>query len=1177
MKISAVCAAVALVSAGFTVMTPGASAGSPASTLALNVLLIGGGSTDPTTAAWQATLTNEGVPFTLATATGAYGSETVTLPTLSSGTTGNFDGVVIADTPSAFAAGQLTALDTYEAGFAVRQVDGYGYPSPTLGVADATSGALDGTTATLTAAGLAELPALKGPVPFATGTYGYPATVNAGAPFTPWLENSAGQVLAGVYQHPSTDAQANVSELELSFNYAATMSQWLLLGPGLIDWVTGGDHVGLYRNYFGEDVDDLFIADDGWDSALQCTPAATNPVDYNCPLADQGVPQATDPGNQMSAADVAYVDAWEKQTGITLELAFNAIGACTTPQATEESTANCTGSATDNGTVYQDPGQVVDSSYPNDSAFVDALLANQADFNWITHTWSHMYLGCSEFQPLPVNPATVGSAGTLGAGGYSYEVTAATAYGESEPSTPQAVTVGANGSVSLSWADATNGGGPTLWQEEANHIGGTGFWGYYIYRENPGATTFGLIGSVPEDPTGATATYSFTDTGAVAVGGPTSINTDTGGATVGSGPTSTSDSPTATNPGIECAGTGGADWLPATSTIPDSSVSQEIALDQAFAAANKLTNYNPAILITGEHSGLENPNQPLAYQDTGITVTADDASRQPTQYAMPYPNGTGETLTDPRYPSNIYYNTSNWPDEINEYNTLYVAPGVSIGTYSGPESAAPVPEDGRCDASAVTTCLTTPATEASILASETSIMMSHILGNDPRVGYAHQPNLMGPATITDPTTGQTEDYGYTILTLINDMLAQYDAWYNTATTPLDQIVDASSAQLLAEQAAWASVQTTAPNQVTATQTGGAVTITNTGTTSVNVPVTVPTGSTVNGAAFGQAYGGSLSEWLTLAGGASETITVPSAVPAFTSAAAASFTLNTAGSFSVTTTGTPDPSLTETGALPAGVTFVDNGNGTATLAGTPTTGGSFPITLTASNLTGTTTQSFVLTVPVAPTITSAATATSDRRYRRQLHRDHDRHAGPDHHRDRRPAQRRDLRRQRQWHRHACRDAGERHRRRLPADDHRHEYPWDRDAVVHLDQCRGAHHHEPGDGELRRWRGRDLHGDDDGLSRRRHHRVGHPAHRSDLHGQRQWHGDPRRHGHRCDRHLPGDDHGDERHCRGHVHPRSGHHHQRRCCPHHHQRSCRRLHVQRGGGRRHHRDRLTDTSDH
>ena len=42
-------------------------------------------------------------------------------------------------------------------------------------------------------------------------------------------------------------------------------------------------------------------------------------------------------------------------------------------------------------------------------------------------------------------------------------------------------------------------------------------------------------------------------------------------------------------------------------------------------------------------------------------------------------------------------------------------------------------------------------------------------------------------------------------------------------------------------------------------------------------------------------------------------------------------------------------ITETGALPSGVTFTDNGDGTATLAGTPAAGtaGSYPITITAT--------------------------------------------------------------------------------------------------------------------------------------------------------------------------------------------------------------------------------------
>src|SRR5664280_177383 len=358
--------------------------------LGLTVLLIGTGSTDPTTAAWQSALTSEGVAYKEVTSTGSYGAETVTLPALTNGSVGNFNGVVFADSPSAFASGQLTALFSYESSLHVRQIDGYSYPSPSLGQTDVTGGALDGTSAQLTASGLAGLPGLKGTVPFDTGTNGYPATVVTGAPFTPWIENAGGNSLGGVYQHPSGDPQAGVSELSLNFDYNANQLQWLLLAPGLINWVTEGTHLGLYRNYFGQDVDDTFIADNEWSSQYQCTPAATQPDDTGCPTAVQGATPGSIPGVpndvQMSPADVAYVVAWEQQTGIKLNLAFNGVGACTAPTAAAESGAICTGSVTDPGGTYADPGQNVDASYPNDQGLVNALLADKADFNWINHT-----------------------------------------------------------------------------------------------------------------------------------------------------------------------------------------------------------------------------------------------------------------------------------------------------------------------------------------------------------------------------------------------------------------------------------------------------------------------------------------------------------------------------------------------------------------------------------------------------------------------------------------------------------------------------------------------------------------------------------------------------------------------------------------------------------------------
>jgi hypothetical protein len=111
-------------------------------------------------------------------------------------------------------------------------------------------------------------------------------------------------------------------------------------------------------------------------------------------------------------------------------------------------------------------------------------------------------------------------------------------------------------------------------------------------------------------------------------------------------------------------------------------------------------------------------------------------------------------------------------------------------------------------------------------------------------------------------------------------------------------------------------------------------------------------------------------------------TVPLAIvpvdapPEVTSPDATAFQSGTTGSFTVTTTGYPTPSILEEGALPSGVTFVDGGNGTATLSGVPTRTGTFPIQIQASNgLSPSADQAFVLTVapPTPPRFTSADTA------------------------------------------------------------------------------------------------------------------------------------------------------------------------------------------------------------
>jgi hypothetical protein len=74
-------------------------------------------------------------------------------------------------------------------------------------------------------------------------------------------------------------------------------------------------------------------------------------------------------------------------------------------------------------------------------------------------------------------------------------------------------------------------------------------------------------------------------------------------------------------------------------------------------------------------------------------------------------------------------------------------------------------------------------------------------------------------------------------------------------------------------------------------------------------------------------------------------------PAITSPNYATFTKGVTGSFTVTTTGYPVAALSYSpvvGSLPAGVTFHDNGNGTATISGKPAVSGVFPFWIETTN-------------------------------------------------------------------------------------------------------------------------------------------------------------------------------------------------------------------------------------
>jgi hypothetical protein len=94
-------------------------------------------------------------------------------------------------------------------------------------------------------------------------------------------------------------------------------------------------------------------------------------------------------------------------------------------------------------------------------------------------------------------------------------------------------------------------------------------------------------------------------------------------------------------------------------------------------------------------------------------------------------------------------------------------------------------------------------------------------------------------------------------------------------------------------------------------------------------------------------------------------------PTITSADGATFTEGHEGSFTVSAEGVPTPTLSKVGTLPRGVSF---DAATGVLSGTPTEEGEFKVAFEASNVAGTVTQSFTLTVDAPPAITSPHEAT-----------------------------------------------------------------------------------------------------------------------------------------------------------------------------------------------------------
>jgi hypothetical protein len=815
----------------------------------MKVLVLGTSSTEPDLMSWQAALKREGVPYeTIVTSAGHTPITAATLSsTLSNGTQeAKYQAVIVSvgglpvcgeTCTSTLSQTEWTALEEYEQTFNVRQITGDTFPGAAYGLNGATfGGVLDGLQGTLTTEGKTVFPYLKGPVTMDTGTYGYEATPLAvqatGASFTPLLTSPGGSSLVGIYTHPN-----GVQEMVETFNQNANQLQAELLRHGALNWVTRGVYFGDQRNYYEAHIDDNFLFDDSWNTTTHAT-------DFTPANAIREVP-----------ADVVYAANWAKEHNFRVDMLFNGGGSVSyaeNHQTTVGGGGGGSGETTGGGgsTTGKDP-------------LLEEFVKFKNSFGWISHTWDHpnIDIRCAtqSYIEAELNQNNSWAASALGLT-ESKEPTAA--YGNDNPSV--IVTGEHSGLANLIPGNPGAVDPPDLDTAEAAETGGTLAAGSYVYAVTddftPGGGQSLASVSAPITVTGSTGAVTL-NWGAVCHAAEFKIYREVSGSNEWK-LIATSSAPTEAPPNSWFA-----DPTNASKEVIKTEVTNGGALEQTFTdtgAAGTASSGPPASNEAVESAYPQSPNFIPAFTGAGIQYFGSDASK-------PYPDPTipgsttaayaaGETFLDgsaravPRYPTNIYYNVSTEAQELDEYNNLYT----------------PVAEGGKCVASPTNTCETKPANFAEIVASIDTNMFQHVMGNDPRPHYFHQPNLMGspppgpPTTGTPPATLPSVGDGL-FYSVMNPLLEQYSQYFNV---PIEQLTVAQIGQLLAQQQAWSKANA---SQVSGYIEGNKVTIQNSGTEAVNTPLTGVTG-------VGAAYGGIQSGW-TSAPVAASTYTAATSWPA----------------------------------------------------------------------------------------------------------------------------------------------------------------------------------------------------------------------------------------------------------------------------------------------------------
>ena len=223
--------------------------------------------------------------------------------------------------------------------------------------------------------------------------------------------------------------------------------------------------------------------------------------------------------------------------------------------------------------------------------------------------------------------------------------------------------------------------------------------------------------------------------------------------------------------------------------LPEEVIVSEIEHNRDFADGQDLPGFRDDELVTGAHTGLDNPELAAALEQAGIRRVGSDASEEP------LPRTIGPARTVPRYPSEIYYDATTVEQNLDQFNWRYVE---------------------ACEQNGVR-CLDEPLTWAQLLDEQATFFLGRMLSNDPRVLYTHQSNLAGDRIL---------------LTFMDALLDRYEQY---VTAPLTTPTLTESSDVLERQVAWSAALER--GDVRAVLDGDVVRVDVVGDTAVHVPLT----------------------------------------------------------------------------------------------------------------------------------------------------------------------------------------------------------------------------------------------------------------------------------------------------------------------------------------------------